>query len=251
MADESLELGEITISDWHGHADKTAEVRFRTIARRLPSLVHQALSVAWKASPRDTLYAITLNVLGGVFTAFGLLATTGVLTALFTAGPTIDRVMATLPSLALVASAAALRAVVQAGAGWAQSWLNPQIARLTEEDLYSLTSQVTLVSFDDPDFHDSLERATSRGMYVASTAVASAIDMLTAAVGRTAVAGVLGVPRLDRTVTDIYANRARPETDRPGRAPARPGRTARPSTTDHATAGACPRPHLHQRRACR
>ncbi|TMR22481.1 ABC transporter ATP-binding protein [Nonomuraea turkmeniaca] len=193
MAEESLELGEITISDWYGHADKMAEVRFRTIARRLPSLVRQAMGVAWQASPRDTLYAIILNVLGGVFTAFGLLATTGVLTALFTTGPTIDRVVAALPSLALVAAAAALRATVQAGAGWAQSRLNPQIARLTEENLYGLTSRVTLVSFDDPDFHDALERATSRGMYVASTVVASAIDVLTAAVGLTAVAGVLGV----------------------------------------------------------
>jgi ATP-binding cassette subfamily B protein/ATP-binding cassette subfamily C protein len=193
MAEESLELGEITISDWYGHADKMAEVRFRTIARRLPSLVRQALGVAWQASPRDTLAAIILNVLGGVFTAFGLLATTGVLTALFTAGPTIDRVTAALPSLAVVATAAALRATVQAGAGWAQSRLNPQVSRLTEENLYSLTSQVTLVSFDDPDFHDALERATARGMYVASTVVASAIDVLTAAVGLTAVAGVLGV----------------------------------------------------------
>lgn len=63
-------------------------------------LVNQALRMAWTASPRDTLATITLNLLGGVFTAFGLLATTGVLTALFSQGPTLDRVLATLPSLA-------------------------------------------------------------------------------------------------------------------------------------------------------
>ncbi|MEV4177555.1 hypothetical protein [Nonomuraea sp. NPDC049709] len=45
----------------------------------------------------------------------------------------------------------------------------------------------------DPDFHDALERATSRGMYIASTVVTSAIDVLTAAIGLVAVAGVLGV----------------------------------------------------------
>ncbi|MEV4085429.1 ABC transporter ATP-binding protein, partial [Nonomuraea fuscirosea] len=88
MADEPLELGEISFSDWHAHMDKLAEVGFLTIARRLPALVGQAMRTAWRASPRDTVATISLNLLTGVFTAFGLLATTGVLTALFSQGPT-------------------------------------------------------------------------------------------------------------------------------------------------------------------
>ncbi|MFG1684395.1 ABC transporter ATP-binding protein [Nonomuraea sp. NPDC049269] len=193
MSDEPLELGEISVADWHAHTDKMAEVSFLTIARRLPSLVHQAMRMAWGASPRDTLATISLNLLGGVFTAFGLLATTGVLAALFSQGPTPDRVMAALPSLALVATAAALRTAMQAGAGWAQSRLTPQISRLTEERLYGLTSRVDLVAYDDPDFHDALERANNRGVAVADWVVTSAIDVVTAAVGITAVAGVLSV----------------------------------------------------------
>ncbi|WP_090947197.1 hypothetical protein [Nonomuraea jiangxiensis] len=86
------------------------------------------MDVAWRAGPRDILCAVILNLLGGIFTAFWLLATTGVLTALFTAGPTLDRVQAALPSLALVAAAATMRASVQAGAGWTQSRLTPQIS---------------------------------------------------------------------------------------------------------------------------
>ncbi|MEV0378620.1 ABC transporter ATP-binding protein [Nonomuraea sp. NPDC050643] len=193
MADEPLELGEISFSDWHAHTDKLAEVGFLTIARRLPSLVKQAMRMAWRASPRDTVATIVLNLLGGVFTAFGLLATTGVLTALFSEGPTPDRVMAALPSLALVGAAATLRTVMQAGAGWAQSRLDPQVSRLTEERLYGLTSQVNLVSYDDPEFHDSLQRARLRGLAMADSVVTSAIDVMTAAVGIAAVAGVLGV----------------------------------------------------------
>ncbi|MGW0203824.1 ABC transporter ATP-binding protein, partial [Nonomuraea sp. NPDC003201] len=87
MVDEPLELGEISFSDWYAHQDKLAEVGFLTIARRLPSLVAQAMRMAWQAGRRDTLATITLNLLGGVFTAFGLLATTGVLSALFSEGP--------------------------------------------------------------------------------------------------------------------------------------------------------------------
>ncbi|MGP3956011.1 ABC transporter ATP-binding protein [Nonomuraea sp. 3N208] len=193
MPDEPLELGEISFSDWHAHTDKLTDVGFLTIARRLPSLVAQAMRMAWRASPRDTVAAVVLNLLGGVFTAFGLLATTGVLTALFSEGPTPDRVVAALPSLALVATAAALRTAVQAGAGWAQSRLDPQVSRQTEERLYGLTSRVDLVAYDDPDFHDALQRARLRGVAMADQVVSAAVDVLTAAVGIAAVAGVLGV----------------------------------------------------------
>ncbi|MFB4267502.1 ABC transporter ATP-binding protein [Nonomuraea sp. GTA35] len=193
MAEEPLELGEMSFSEWYAHTDKMAEVGFLTIARKLPSLVRQAMRMAWRASPRDTAATIVLNLLGGVFTAFGLLATTGVLTALFSEGPTPDRVMAALPSLALVAGAAVLRTTTQAGAGWAQSRLDPQVTRLTEERLYGLTSRVNLVAYDDPDFHDALQRARLRGAAMADSVVTCTIDVVTAAVGIAAVAGVLGV----------------------------------------------------------
>ncbi|AQZ65312.1 unnamed protein product [[Actinomadura] parvosata subsp. kistnae] len=193
MQNEPLELGEISFSTWYAHTDKMAEVGFLTIARRLPSLVGHAMRMAWQASPRDTLATVVLNLLGGVFTAFGLLATTGVLTALFSEGPTPGRVMAALPALTLVGAAAVLRTATQSGAGWAQARLTPQIARLTEERLYGLTSQVELVAYDDPDFHDAMERASSRGVAMADSVVASAIDVVTAAIGIVAAAGVLGV----------------------------------------------------------
>ncbi|MCF6476716.1 ABC transporter ATP-binding protein, partial [Nonomuraea sp. MG754425] len=193
MQNEPLELGEISFSTWYAHTDKMAEVGFLTIAGRLPSLTGQAMRMAWQAGPRDAVAAIGLSLLGGVFTAFGLLATTGVLTALFSAGPTPGRVMAALPSLALVGGAAVLRAVTQAGAGWAQSRLTPQIARVTEARLYGLTSQVELAAYDDPDFHDSMERARTQGVSVADSVVGSAVDVVSAAVGIVAAAGVLGV----------------------------------------------------------
>jgi hypothetical protein len=59
---------------------------------------------------------VSLNLLGGVVTAFGLLATTGVLTALFSEGPAPDRVPAALPGLVLVGAAAVVRTLLQAGA---------------------------------------------------------------------------------------------------------------------------------------
>ncbi|MER6576780.1 ABC transporter ATP-binding protein [Nonomuraea sp. NPDC001023] len=193
MPDEPLELHDVSVADWYPHSDTMAEVGFLTVARRLPSLVARAMRIAWTASRRDTAAAIGLHLLGGVFTAFGLLATTGVLTALFSQGPTPDRVMAALPSLVLVGVSAALGAAVQGGAGWAQARLTPQISRATEQRLYGLTSHVELVAYDDPGFHDALERANNRGAVVADSVVSEAVDVMTALIGIAATAGVLGV----------------------------------------------------------
>ncbi|WP_214409647.1 ABC transporter ATP-binding protein [Sphaerisporangium fuscum] len=188
-----VELGEVRIGDWYAHATTMSGVGFLTIARRLPSLIGQAVRMAWRASPRDALATVSLSVLGGVFTAFGLLATTGVLQALFSAGPTPDRVKAALPSLLLVGAAATLRTGLQAGAGWAQSRLEPQVARIAEKQLYDLTTRVELIRFDDPDFHDSLQRARTRGVSTVDSVVDSAIDVLTGLIGLGAAAGVLGI----------------------------------------------------------
>ncbi|MCK2220230.1 ABC transporter ATP-binding protein/permease [Actinomadura sp. ATCC 31491] len=193
MPDEPLELGEIAPSDYYIHRDTMAGVGFLTIARRLPSLIAQALRMAWTASPRDTVTTVSLSLLGGIVTAFGLLATTGVLTALFSEGPTPGRVLAALPSLLLVGAAAVVRTLLQAGAGWAEARLSPQIQRAAEQRLYSLTSRVELVAFDDPDFHDALERAEGRGASIAGSVVSAAVDVVTSLVGLAAAAGVLGL----------------------------------------------------------
>ncbi|GII85490.1 multidrug ABC transporter permease [Sphaerisporangium siamense] len=192
-ADEAIDLGEVTFGEWHTHIATMSGVGFLTVARRLPALIGQAVGMAWRASPRDTVATISLSALGGVFTAFGLLATTGVLQALFSSGPTPDRVKAALPSLLLVGAAATLRTALQAGAGWAQSRLEPQVGRIAETQLYDLTSRVDLIAFDDPDFHDSLQRARSRGVSMVDTVVDSAIDVLTGLIGIAAAAGVLGI----------------------------------------------------------
>jgi len=186
-------LAEFNAPDWFAFSDQMAGLGFLTVARRLPALIGQALRMAWSASPRDTVATILLSLGGGVFTAFGLLATTGVLEALFSEGPTPERVKEALPSLVIVMVAAALRSVLQAGAGWAQARLGPQVSRIAEERLYGLSSQVGLAAFDDPTFHDALQRARMRGMAVADTVVDTTIDTISAAIGLAAAGGVLAV----------------------------------------------------------
>ncbi|GAA0558512.1 ABC transporter ATP-binding protein [Actinomadura livida] len=190
---EAAGLPELTTHTWHAKDLELAETGLVTVARRLPAVIAQATRLAWRASPADTAATISLNLLAGVFTAFWLLATTGVLTALFSAGPTPDRVRDALPSLALVAGAVALRAGLQACAGWSQSRLNPQVQRLAELRLYEATTAVHLAALDDSDFLDELQRAQTRGMTSAPRVVQQAVDVLTGTVGMAAAAGTLGV----------------------------------------------------------
>ncbi|GAA3416097.1 hypothetical protein [Streptosporangium vulgare] len=106
------------------------------------------------------------------------------LSALFEAGPTPDRVRAALPGLILVGVAAALRTPHAGGGGLgAVAAGAPGRPDRRGRRLYGLTSRVGLAAFDDPDFHDALQRARSRGVAVADEVVGTAINTLTAIIG--------------------------------------------------------------------
>jgi ATP-binding cassette, subfamily B, bacterial len=187
------ETAELTASYWRVYDQRMTTVRFKDVARRFPALVGQAVGLGWSANRRDTIATIGLNLASGVFGGYALFATTGVLQALFAAGPTPQRVRAALPSLILVAVATAFRSGVATAAGWAQSRLEPQVDQVVEVRLYDLTSQVELAAFDDSDFHDRLQRARDRGTYSASALVNDVINFVTAFAGLASAAVVVGV----------------------------------------------------------
>ncbi|MFV2176958.1 ABC transporter ATP-binding protein [Actinomadura sp. LOL_016] len=178
---------------WYGKATELSRTGTLTMARRLPMLIGQVMRLAWRAARRDLAATIVLNVVAGVFTAFGLLATTGVLTALLSAGPTPDRVRAAAPQLLLVGAAVTARAACAAAAQWAQARLRPQVLRLVEQRLYEVTTAIDLTAFDDAQFQDDLHRAKLRGVDSAPSMVDNAVDLFTATVGVLAAAGALGV----------------------------------------------------------
>jgi ATP-binding cassette subfamily B protein/ATP-binding cassette subfamily C protein len=187
------DTAELTASYWRAYDARMASVGLAGMARRFPGLVGQAVRLGWSASRLDTVATVALNVASGVFTGYALFATTGVLAALFAGGPTPQRVRAALPSLILVAVATAARSGIQTAAGWAQNRLEPQVDQAVELRLFSLTTQVETAAFDDPDFHERLQRARERSLYSASQLVNNVIDCLTAFVQIAAAATVVGV----------------------------------------------------------
>ncbi len=172
---------DMKLGHWFDHADAAATARFTVMARRLPALIREAVRLAWRTGHADTVATVSLNLLSGVFTAFGLLATTGVLEALLAAGPTPDRVRAALPSLLLVAGSGMARSVLSAAAGWAQARLTPRVRMLVELELYEVTSGIDLASYDDAEFYEALMRAEGPGISAAAEVVSYTIDMVTAA----------------------------------------------------------------------
>ena len=184
---------ELTASYWEAYDRRLAETRFLSIARQLPELIGHAIRLAWEANRRDTVATIGLNVVSGVLTGFALLATTGVLEALFTEGPTPQRVRAALPSLILVAGAVAGRAGLQAAAGWAQARLHPQVDRMVEIRLLDLTTRVELAAFDDAAFYDAMQRARDRGLYSAPQVVTNVLNCVTGVAGIVSAAFVVAV----------------------------------------------------------
>jgi len=187
------ELAELTAEYWQAYDARMATVGFGDVARRFPGLVGQALRLGWSASRLDTATTIGLNLVSGVFAGFALFATTGVLQALFAAGPTPHRVREALPSLLLVALATAARSGLSSAAGWAQSRLEPQVDQVVEVRLFDLATQVELAAFDDSDFHDRLQRARERGLWAASRLVNDVIDVVTAFASIAAAVTVVGV----------------------------------------------------------
>jgi len=166
---------------WYDYAETAATARFMVVARRLPALIHHALRLAWRAGPADTVATMTLNVMSGVFTALGLLATTGVLDALLAAGPTPDRVRAALPSLLLVGGAGVAQSLLSAAAGWAQARLEPRVEQQVEMELYDVTSRIDLASYDDSEFYEALTRAEGPGSSAAQRVVSDTVDIVTGA----------------------------------------------------------------------
>ncbi|MGI5163674.1 ABC transporter ATP-binding protein [Spirillospora sp. CA-253888] len=206
----SAELGPaLSEHRWHAKAAELSQTGMLTMARRLPLLIAQVMRLAWQANRRDLAVTAALNIAAGLFTAFGLLATTGVLTALFAAGPTPDRVRAAAPALLLVGAAVTVRAACAAAAQWSQARLRPQVEQIVERRLYEVTTAIDLAAFDDAEFQDDLHRARMRGVESAPSMVDNAVDLFTAALGVAAAAAALGV--LHPTLLPLLLLTALPE----------------------------------------
>ncbi|MFJ2217732.1 ATP-binding cassette domain-containing protein [Streptomyces sp. NPDC101062] len=157
----------------------------------LPAVIRRVLAMAWSADARATLAVILLQLGSAAMAAFGLLASVGVLQALFAQGATPQRIRAAIPSLALVAGLLMVRAVLDAGVALYQARLTPKIRRAVEADFLRLTAHVRLEAVDDANWADDSNRAHDRGLYYAHQSITQIIELASALLGLLGAASVL------------------------------------------------------------
>ena len=148
------------------------------MTRRLPSLIGYVTTLAWRSDRLDCGVTVGCDLASGVMSAFGLLGTTKVLTALLAEGPTPSRVRAALPGLLFILAVTVARMLLNLAGSWAEDRLVPEVTRVAERRLYAATTGVDLAAFDAPGFYDSLQRARDRGLSEAPRVVQLAVSIL-------------------------------------------------------------------------
>jgi ATP-binding cassette subfamily B protein/ATP-binding cassette subfamily C protein len=184
---------ELVDRSWEAYdAELVKSHSFSGMTKRLPFMFGYFVRIAWESGRVNCVSMVTADVVGGLMSAFGLLGTTHVLTALFASAPTLSRVKAALPALLFILGVTIVRTLMTLIAYWNEDRLMPNVARTVERRLYAATTQVELAAFDTPGFYDSLQRARGRGQSEATHVIQLAISMLTGLVTLVSATVVLG-----------------------------------------------------------
>jgi len=164
----------------------------RAMARRLPQLVRRALGLAWRVDRGAVMTLLLCQALAGFFEAFGLLATTGTITALISSGHIGERLREALPSIAVLAGAAGLRALLGIAVSNISSRLSPRISREAETQMLDAAINAELAAYDNPGFNDKWD-AADRGAEVAQDLIVESQQLMACLSSLVAAAGVVTV----------------------------------------------------------
>ncbi|MFI8519960.1 ATP-binding cassette domain-containing protein [Streptomyces sp. NPDC085481] len=185
--------GEMEEAYWSVHDGAAAQATVRQVLVRLPRITRQIGELAWRADPRATTAVVVCQLVSAAVSAFGLIASVGVLQELFGQGPTPDRVRAAVPQILLVVGFLALRAFLEAAVAVAQARVTPKIRTALETEFFRLTAHVRLEAVEDADWHDEVYRANDRGLFYARQIVGQVVSLASAVLTLAGTAGVLGI----------------------------------------------------------
>jgi ATP-binding cassette subfamily B protein len=148
---------------------------WRTL-RAAPAAAATVLGLAWRTSPRMTLLAGVTHVVSGCVTAFGLLATANVFTALLEAGPTPQRVVASLPGIVLVLASYSVRALLDTAVAAVEATLVPRVRRAAQDAVNHASVGVDLVAWEDADFRELVRQGGRYGVLSIETSFRQLTD---------------------------------------------------------------------------
>ncbi|MFI9503412.1 ABC transporter ATP-binding protein [Nocardia sp. NPDC052566] len=154
----------MTTPAWMTVDRQVAEAGLWRTLLALPAGARVVIGLAWQASRRLTALTAFLAVAGGCATAFGLLATADVLSVLLAQGPTPQRVVSALPSVALVVGALATRALIESGTTTTGALLKPRVEQRARDKAHTAIARVDLIAFEDSDYAELVRQGLQRGM---------------------------------------------------------------------------------------
>lgn len=185
-ADPLIGVEKLKTPKWAAVGEKVADATFHQALRELPAVVRVVVGLAWRTSRRLTLLAAVVHVASGCVTAFGLLATADVFTALLRDGPTPERLVASLPAFALVVGSYATRALLDAAVGSVEGALRPRVTREADDAVTAAVVRVELLAFEDADFRELIRRGGRDGVEYIDACVRWIADLVSSGVALTA-----------------------------------------------------------------
>lgn len=169
-----------------------AQLTTGTMARRLPALVLRSLRMAWEVDRVAAAGLLVCQVGTGVLAAMGLLAVTGTITALISSGDITDRLWEAAPQLAVIATAAGLRALLGVAVTWLTGRLRPVLARAAELTMIEAALGAEFAANNRPGYNDAYDIA-DRGAQVTPDLIEEAQDVLASTATLAAGAAVLTI----------------------------------------------------------
>lgn len=154
----------IATPKWAAADERVATATLVQALRSLPRAIRVVLRLAWRTSPRLTVLAGVVHVVSGCVTAFGLLATADVFTALLAQGPTPQRVVDSLPAIAVVVASYAVRALLDTAVAAVEASLRPEVSRAADDEVTAAVVSVELLAFEDADFRELARQGANRGI---------------------------------------------------------------------------------------
>lgn len=141
--------------------------------RRLPALLLQAFTLTWQAAPRTMVAFSVLQLLTGLGLALQLLAARSLFTGLLQANLVLGDV---LPALVALTVVSALVSAGNAARAEQQRLLAEMVSIHATGKVIDVATSADLLAFDNPEFHDQLQRARLN-------AVTRPVQMTTGALG--------------------------------------------------------------------
>lgn len=177
------------------------DASFLQLCARIPALLRQIATMAWRIDRRDVLVLLGCQLASGTAAAVGLAATADAMAPVLGGGLVPDRIREALPALAVVAVAAAVARVTYGIASWSVGRLKPRLMTAADVALVEAVVSVELAALNRADFADEHEAAETgalrcdRMLYDAQ-AFMSALIRLMAAFGVLTVLHPLMLPVL-------------------------------------------------------